>query len=47
MAFMSIVVFDAGMLNSNHVDMKINPVYTLTYFRDAFGLTLQQIDTEW
>ncbi len=44
MAFMSIVV---SMLNSNHVDMKINPVYTLTYFPDAFGLTLQQIDTEW
>jgi hypothetical protein len=47
LSLLSIVVFGAGMLNSDFADMDLNPSYTLSYFPDHFGLTTQQIDADW
>ena len=46
LALMSMVVFGAGILNSNFVVMHLNPLYTLSYFQDQFGLTSQQISMD-
>ncbi len=47
LALMSMVVFGAGMLNSDFAKEELNPAYTLSYFPDSFGLTTQQIDADW
>jgi hypothetical protein len=47
LALMSMVVFGAGILNSNFVVEELNPRYTLSYFPNNFGLTADQIDNGW
>jgi hypothetical protein len=47
LALMSMVVFGAGIANSNFAVMDLNPRYTLSYFPNNFGLTADQIDNNW
>jgi hypothetical protein len=47
LALMSMVVFGAGILNSDFANMHLNPEYTVSYFPDHFGLTTQQINEDW
>ncbi len=44
LAILSMVVFAAGLVNSDFVASDINPRYTINYFQNSFGLTDEQID---
>jgi len=43
-ALLSMVVFGAGLVNSDFVSSDLNPRYTISYFPNTFGLTDAQID---
>jgi hypothetical protein len=43
-AILSMVVFGAGIVNSDFVSSDLNPRYTISYFPNTFGLTDAQID---
>ncbi len=43
-AILSMVVFGAGIVNSDFASSDLNPRYTISYFPNTFGLTDAQID---